>query len=184
MKLIETSLSGCYIIQPKVFRDERGSFVKTFHQKIFDWNQLETKYVEEIYSISHQNVLRGLHFQIPPHQHTKLVYCILGRVIDAVVDLRVGSPTYGQYETFELSQENARVIYIPAGFAHGFYVTSEKAIMVYNLSSVYAPDHDRGIRWDSVGISWPISGVNPILSERDRQFLSFSELKSPFVYEQ
>ena len=125
-----------------------------------------------------------MHFQIPPHQHTKLVYCLWGRVIDAVVDLRVGSLTYGQYETFELSQENARAIYIPAGFAHGFYVTSEKAIMVYNLSSVYAPDHDRGIRWDSVGISWPIFEANPILSERDRAFLSFSEFESPFVYEQ
>jgi dTDP-4-dehydrorhamnose 3,5-epimerase len=183
MKLMETNLPGCYIIQPKVFLDERGSFVKTFHQEIFAQHKLETKYVEEIYSISHQNVLRGLHFQIPPHQHTKLVYCLFGRVIDAVVDLRVGSPTYGESETFELSQENARVVYIPAGFAHGFYATTEKAIMVYNLSRVYAPDYDAGIRWDSVGISWPLGRANPIISERDRAFLPFSEFKSPFIYE-
>jgi dTDP-4-dehydrorhamnose 3,5-epimerase len=183
MKLIETKLPGCYIIQLKVFKDERGSFVKTFHQEIFDQHKLETKYVEEIYSISHQNVLRGLHFQIPPHQHTKLVYCLFGKVIDAVVDLRVGSPTYGEYETFELSQDNARAIYIPEGFAHGFYATSKEAIMVYNLSRVYAPDHDRGVRWDSVRISWPTGGANPIISQRDRAFLPFSEFESPFIYE-
>ncbi|NEO55108.1 MAG: dTDP-4-dehydrorhamnose 3,5-epimerase [Okeania sp. SIO3B5] len=183
MKLIETKLTGCYIIQPRVFQDERGSFVKTFHQETFEKYKLETKYVEEVYSISHQNVLRGLHFQIPPHDHTKLVYCLFGRVIDAVVDLRVGSPTYGQYETFELSQENAHILYIPTGFAHGFYTTSEKAILVYNLTSVYAPNHDRGVRWDSVGISWPLGETNPIISERDRAFLPFSEFESPFVYE-
>ena len=87
MELIETKLPGCYIIQPKVFQDERGSFIKTFHQEIFNDYKLETKYVEQINSISHQNVLRGLHFQLPPHQQTKLVYCLFGRVIDAVVDL-------------------------------------------------------------------------------------------------
>ena len=181
MKLIETKLSGCYLIQPKVFQDERGSFVKTFHQEIFSEYKLETNFVEEYYSISNQNVLRGLHFQLPPHDHTKLVYCLFGQVIDVVVDLRVGSPTYGKYETFELNQENAYAAYISPGFAHGFCVISEIAIMVYNLSTVYAPNHDTGIRWDSVGISWPIT--NPIVSGRDREFLEFSKFESPFVYQ-
>ncbi|MEI2418849.1 dTDP-4-dehydrorhamnose 3,5-epimerase [Arthrospira platensis SPKY2] len=180
MKLIETKLSGCYLVQPKVFRDERGSFVKTFHQKIFNDHKLETKFVEEYYSVSNQNVLRGLHFQLPPHDHTKLVYCLFGKVLDAVVDLRVGSPTYGQWEMFELSEENAYVVYMPPGFAHGFCTTSERAIMIYNVSTVYASEHDTGIRWDSVGISWP--AANLVISERDRGFLAFSEFESPFVY--
>jgi dTDP-4-dehydrorhamnose 3,5-epimerase len=169
MKLIETKLSGCYLIQPKVFRDGRGSFVKTFHNGIFRDYKLE------------KNVLRGLHFQIPPHDHTKLVYCLFGQVIDVVVDLRVGSPTYGKYETFELSQENAYLAYIPPGFAHGFCVTSKKAIMVYNVSTVYVPEHDSGIRWDSVDISWPVA--SPIISGRDQEFLAFAEFESPFVYD-
>ena len=175
-----TTIPGCYEIEPFMFTDERGIFVKVFHQDTFAENGLETHFAEEYYSISHQRVLRGLHFQIPPRHHTKLVYCISGNVIDAVVDLRLGSPTYGKYETFELSSEEANMIYIPPGLAHGFYVVSPSAIVVYKVSTVYSPEHDSGIRWDSIGIPWP--DRHPVTSSRDNELLAFSDFSSPFRY--
>ncbi|WP_017719593.1 dTDP-4-dehydrorhamnose 3,5-epimerase [Kamptonema formosum] len=180
MQIRETKIPGCYEITPDVFKDERGSFVKTFHQDIFKTHQLETKFAEEYYSVSHRNVLRGLHFQLPPEAHTKMVYCVQGQVIDAVVDLRVGSPTFGQFALFDLSAEKANTLYIPPGVAHGFYVTGETAIMMYKVSTVYSPEHDTGIHWDSVGIPWPCT--EPIVSKRDSSFAALSEFKSPFIY--
>ncbi len=180
MKIRETKIPGCYEITPDVFKDERGSFVKTFHQDIFKIHQLETKFTEEYYSVSLRNVLRGLHFQLPPEAHTKMVYCVQGQVIDAVVDLRVGSPTFGQFALFDLSAEKANTLYIPPGLAHGFYVTGETALMMYKVSTVYSPKHDTGIHWDSVGIPWPCT--EPIVSKRDSSFAALSEFKSPFIY--
>lgn len=180
MEINKTKIPGCYQINPFVFRDERGSFVKTFHAEIFKEYQLDTNFAEEYYSVSHHNVLRGLHFQLPPREHTKMVYCVQGKVIDAVVDLRVGSPTYGKFETFELSAEKANIIYIPPGLAHGFYVTSETAIIVYKVSTVYAPEQDTGILWNSVDIPWQTE--EPILSHRDSNFVAFADFDSPFEY--
>lgn len=131
--IIETKIPGCFVLKPAVFQDERGSFVKTFHEQVFAANKLETNFAEEYYSVSFKNVLRGLHFQLPPKEHTKVVYCVLGAVMDVVVDLRVGSSSYGKFEIFEVSGENGNMIYVPPGLAHGFYVTSEKAIMMYDL---------------------------------------------------
>lgn len=180
MKVIPTNIPKCYELQPSVFKDERGSFVKVFHENIFEDNQLENHFVEEYYSVSRRNVLRGLHFQLPPQDLVKMVYCLEGQVKDVVVDLRFGSPTYGKHRIFDLSAEKANIIYIPSGLAHGFYVTSKKAIMVYKVTTVYSPEHDTGIRWDSVGIDWDCK--NPIVSQRDSQFVSFSEFNSPFTY--
>jgi dTDP-4-dehydrorhamnose 3,5-epimerase len=180
MKVIPTNIPKCYELQPSVFHDERGSFVKVFHENIFEDNQLETHFVEEYYSVSRRNVLRGLQFQLPPQDLVKMVYCVEGQVKDVVVDLRIGSPTYGKYKIFDLSAEKANIIYIPSGLAHGFYVTSEKAIMVYKVTTVYSPEYDTGIRWNSVGIDWDCK--NPIVSQRDSQFVSFSEFNSPFTY--
>lgn len=180
MQIRETKIPGCYEITPDVFKDERGSFVKTFHQDIFNSYHLETNFAEEYYSVSHWNVLRGLHFQLPPEAHTKMVYCVQGQVIDAVVDLRVGSPSFGQFALFDLSAEKANTLYIPPGLAHGFYVTGETAIMMYKVSTVYSPEHDTGIHWDSVGIPWPCT--EPIISKRDSCFAALSEFKSPFIY--
>lgn len=180
MQVIPTKIPGCYELQPRVLKDQRGYFVKTFHHDIFAEYGLETNFAEEYYSFSHQRVLRGLHFQLPPYEHTKLVYCVLGEVLDVVVDLRIGSPTVGQFVTFELSVEKANIIYIAPGLAHGFYVNSNSAIMVYKVTTVYSPEHDGGIRWDSVGIPWPDN--HPILSERDRGFVPLHEFKSPFVF--
>lgn len=180
MQIKSTKIPGCYEIIPKIFEDHRGKFVKTFHQDIFRNSGLETEFHEEYYSVSHQNVLRGLHFQRPPRDHVKLVYSLVGEVMDAVVDLRLGSPTYGQFALFNLSEAKANMVYIPPGLAHGFYVLSETAILMYKTSTVYAPDHDAGILWNSAGIPW--SDPNPILSKRDREWSSLTEFKSPFRY--
>jgi len=182
MKVIvkEALIPGCYELQPNAFKDERGHFVKTFHENVFKESGLETHFVEEYYSFSHKRVLRGLHFQLPLMDHVKLVYCVYGRVLDAVVDLRVGSPTYGNFETFELSAEQGNMIYIPKGLAHGFYVMSEVAIMMYKVTTVYSVEHDKGILWRSANIPWP--DECPIISKRDSEFVALDNFQSPFIY--
>jgi len=176
-----SKLSGCFELQPKVFDDARGRFVKVFHAEAFAAQGLKTDFAEEYYSVSYKNVIRGMHFQLPPMDHVKMVYCVEGEVIDAVVDLRVGSPTYGQYTLFELSAAKANSIYIPKGMAHGFCVRSEQAIMVYKVNTIYSPAHDAGILWNSVGIQWPTG--NAVLSARDQGFPTLEQFKSPFRYE-
>jgi dTDP-4-dehydrorhamnose 3,5-epimerase len=176
-----SKIAGCFELQPKVFEDARGRFVKIFHEQAFKEQGLETNFVEEYYSVSYKNVIRGMHFQLPPMDHVKMVYCVQGEVLDAVVDLRIGSPTYGEYALFELSAAKANSIYIPKGMAHGFCVRSEQAIMVYKVSSIYSPAHDAGILWDSLGIAWPMKDA--ILSARDRGFLALGQFESPFRYE-
>jgi len=125
-----SKLSGCFELQPKSFEDERGRFVKVFHFHEFKSQGMEHNFQEEYYSTSNNNVIRGMHFQVPPMDHVKLVYCVEGEVMDAVIDLRIGSPTYGQYALFELSAAKANSIYIPKGMAHGFCALSERVIMV------------------------------------------------------
>lgn len=180
MELIQTNIPGCYELQPKILRDDRGSFIKTFHQDVFAGYGLHTDFVEEYHSISHHNVLRGLHFQLPPKHHVKVVYCVQGQVVDVVVDLRLKSPTYGKWQTFDLSDAKANLIYIPSGLAHGFYVTSPTAILIYKVSTVYAPECDAGILWNSADIPWQCQ--NPIISQRDRNLISHADFESPFIY--
>lgn len=171
-------LEGCYEIQPKVFEDVRGRFVKVFHADAYAALGLETRFVEEYYSVSRQHVIRGLHFQTPPMDHVKLVYCIDGDVLDVVLDLRQGSPTFGRHALFDLSAAKANVVYIPKGVAHGFCVRSAQATLVYKVSTVYAPDQDSGILWNSADIPWPVAA--PILSERDAAFPALDAFVSPF----
>jgi len=154
-KLKPSKLTGCYELQPKVFDGARGRFVKIFHEQAFAVQGLETNFAEEYYSVSHKNVVRGLHFQLPLMNHVKMVYCVAGEVLDAVVDIRVGSPTYGQCALFELSAEKANSIYIPKGMAPGFCSRTEQAIMVYKVSTIYSSAHDAGVLWNSVGIACP-----------------------------
>jgi dTDP-4-dehydrorhamnose 3,5-epimerase len=164
--------------------DERGRFVKTFHRELFAESGLETVFAEEYYSVSLPGVLRGLHFQLPPHQHVKTVYCVTGRVLDVVLDLRIGSPSYRQCAAFDLAAEKGNLIYVPEGCAHGFYVPrdSTPATMIYNVSSVYAPEFDSGIRWDSVSFDWP--DPQPTLSDRDRGFPALDDFQMPFQWKQ
>lgn len=162
----EINLNGCYELTSTVFNDQRGNFIKIFHKEIFKNFGLATDFKEEYYSISKPRVLRGMHFQLPPKDHTKLITCIAGCVIDVVVDIRKNSNTYGQYCIFELNENKFKSIYIPSGFAHGFYVIGSKnAIMLYKVTSVFSKEHDYGIHWNSIGIPWPDN--NPIVSCKD-----------------
>lgn len=176
-----STIPGCCEIQPILSGDSRGRFVKTFHAEVFAERGMATDYAEQYYSVSRRGVLRGLHFQTPPHAHAKLVYCTDGAIFDAVLDLRAGSPTYGQHAACELSALKANQLYIPEGLAHGFYVTSASATMVYNVTSVYAPKHDAGILWNSAGIDWP--DATPVLSERDGALPPFDSFESPFRFD-
>ena len=180
LHVTETSLPGCFLVTLPEQKDLRGRFVKLFHEASFRENRLETFFPESYYSVSHQGVLRGLHFQIPPQAHVKLVYCLEGHIMDAVVDLRRGSPTYGQFAAFELSDKDAAMLYIPIGMAHGFYVKSLSALVLYKVSTVYSPAHDSGILWNSAKIPWP--SATPILSGRDESFPSLADFKSPFIF--
>jgi len=180
MEFISTPLPGCWEIQPRVFSDHRGRFVKTYVEDELASRGLATHFPEEYYSVSRKGVLRGMHFQRPPHAHSKLVYCTAGRVLDVVVDLRAGSPAYSRVHAVILSAEQGNMLYIPEGFAHGF-LALEDATMQYKVTSVHAPSHDDGILWNSIAFHWPQS--NAVLSERDQKFPSMHDFSSPFVYE-
>ena len=171
MRVQETAIPGCFEITPNIFTDDRGCFIKTFHQQLFEQHGLETDWREEYYSTSHKGVLRGLHFQRPPHDHAKMVYCILGEIMDVVLDLRVGSPAYGMHQMFSLRATDAHMIYIPKGCAHGFYTISEQATIMYKVSTEYAPASDSGLLWSSAGIHWPLQEL--CISDRDKNFQTF-----------
>ena len=183
MKFQELDLPGCYLIYPDVFTDERGLFVKIYQEELFRESGVETAFSEQYFTFSHHGVLRGLHFQLPPHDHVKLVTCLTGQVMDVVVDLRKKSPTFGQWRSYDLNDETRAVLLIPKGFAHGFYVTSRSALMCYNVSTVYNMDSDSGIRWDSLGIDWALDS-EPELSKRDQLFPRFQDFNSPFCYQE
>ena len=142
--------------------------------------ELRTDWAEEYYSVSVKGVLRGFHFQLPPHDHDKLVYCPSGQVLDVVLDLRTGSPSFGKHCIFDLNGDMANVLYIPKGCAHGFFTRSDQALMMYKVTSVYAPDADAGILWSSAGVTWP--DVTPQISARDASFPALSQFCSPFRY--
>ena len=179
--LKELEVPGCFEIQPRIFNDERGRFVKVFHFDEFSKLGLQTAFTEEYYSHSNRGVIRGMHFQAPPSDHIKLVYCVDGEVQDVVLDLRRDSPKYGKSTSITLSSERGNLIYIPKGLAHGFCVTSEVATLIYKVSTVYDSKNDTGIHWDSFGFQWAIS--NPIISQRDANFGSLQQFVSPFTYE-
>lgn len=179
---VDTRLAGCYEIIPCRHSDNRGAFIKTVHQEAFKELGLEYNFTEQYHSISKKNVLRGLHFQLPPSDHAKLVYCMEGRIFDVAVDLRQGFATYGCFHTCELSAENGKMLYIPKGMAHGFYTLSEQSVVMYNVTSVYDAERDSGILWNSLNIPWPVDEIEPpVISERDKNFCTFAEFSSPFT---
>ena len=180
MNIVETTIPDCFEIQLDVLKDERGTFVKTFHQDVFDKHGLITDFAEEYYSCSKKGVLRGFHFQLPPYEHVKIVYCVSGTIMDAIIDLRKGSPTYRRYAISELSKKQANALYLGKGIAHAFYVMSDSAIVMYKVTTVYAPEHDTGILWNSAGVPWPDD--IPILSGRDKSFPLLGQFESPFIY--
>ncbi len=177
IRLTKTICSGCYVLQPLIFEDIRGVFVKSFHTLQFEELGLRSDFSEQYYTSSRRRVLRGMHDQVPPMHHSKLVYCVVGRVLDIALDLRQASATYQQYCSVELSSALGNMVYLEPGFAHGFYVLSEIATVVYNVTSVFSPEHDLGVRWNSFGLRWPDS--DPILSVRDANLPLLADV-SPF----
>ncbi len=160
--------------------DHRGSFTKVFNTHNFIKYGLPTTFDEIYYSISHSNVIRGMHFQKPPMDHDKIVFVISGSIIDVAVDLRINSPTYGEYVALSLQSDETSV-YIPKGFAHGFKSLEDNTVVVYLVGSIYSQLYDSGIKWDSFGFDWNIQ--NPIISERDSKFPLLKNFNSPFLHE-
>jgi dTDP-4-dehydrorhamnose 3,5-epimerase len=173
-----TPIAGCFEIDCESSSDNRGRFVKTFQSGVLHELGLREDWKEEYYSISARNVVRGMHFQTPPKQYAKLVYCLCGAVLDVVLDLRKASPTYGRAVGFELSARKANMIYMSEGLAHGFVSLSDDTIMQYKVTSVYAPANDQGVLWSSFGFDWPIA--QPVISQRDLLHPPLAEFETPF----
>lgn len=183
MEVIKTSIDGVVIIEPRIFRDERGYFFESFSQREFDEKVGHIDFVQDNESMSVYGVMRGLHFQRPPYAQSKLVRCVRGKVLDVAVDIRVGSATYGQYVAVELSEENHRQFFIPKGFAHGFSVLSDEAVFQYKCDNFYHPEADGGISIldDSIGIDWQIPAEAAILSKKDTARPLLKDFESPFI---
>ena len=184
MEIIKTELEGVVIIEPRIFKDSRGYFFESFSQKEFNEKVMPVNFVQDNESMSSYGVMRGLHFQRPPFAQSKLVRCVKGRVLDVAVDIRKGSPTYGQHVAVELSEDNHRQFFVPRGFAHGFVVLSETAVFQYKCDNFYAPEADGGIniKDETLGIDWGISFEEAILSEKDTKHVSLKDFDSPFDY--
>ena len=169
MNIIKTAIDGLYIIEPRVFADARGYFFESFSQREFERLVGPVSFVQDNESMSSYGVMRGLHFQRPPFTQSKLVRCVKGAVLDVAVDIRKGSPSYGQHVSVELTEDNHRQFFVPRGFAHGFAVLSDEAVFQYKCDNYYAPQSEGAIAWDDpdLGIDWQVPTENRILSEKD-----------------
>lgn len=179
LRVTPTDIPGVLILEPKVFGDARGFFFESFNQQAFnEATGLNVSFVQDNHSRSAQGVLRGLHYQLPPHEQGKLVRVVRGSVFDVAVDIRRDSPTFGKWVGVELSEDNHRQLWIPPGLAHGFLVTSESADFLYKTTAYYAPKAERSLRWDdpTVGVRWPLSGP-PVLSAKDQAATSLLEME-------
>ena len=182
MEIIETSIKGLFIIEPRIFEDPRGYFFESFSQREFDEKVGKITFVQDNESMSSYGVMRGLHFQRPPYTQSKLVRCVRGSVLDVAVDIRKGSPTYGKHVAVELTEDNHRQFFIPKGFAHGFAVLSETAVFQYKCDEFYHPEVDGGISIldTSLGIDWRIPSIDAILSDKDKKHPLLKNFNSPF----
>ena len=184
MEIVKTAIEGLLVIKPRVFEDARGYFFESFSQREFEEKVGKVTFVQDNESMSSYGVMRGLHFQRPPYTQSKLVRCVKGTVLDVAVDIRKGSPTYGQHVAVELSDQNHLQFFIPHGFAHGFSVLSETAVFQYKCDNFYAPQADDGISIldKSLDIDWHIPVERAILSEKDTKHLLLKDFDSPFEY--
>jgi dTDP-4-dehydrorhamnose 3,5-epimerase len=182
MNIIETEIQGVYIIEPKVFGDSRGYFFESFSKKEFESKVGPVEFVQDNESKSCYGVVRGLHFQKPPHAQAKLVRVVKGKVLDVAVDLRKDSPTYGRHVAVELSEDNHRQVFIPKGFAHGFSVLSEEAVFQYKCDDYYAPETEGAVAWNDpeLNIDWRIPADKVILSEKDTRHPLLKDYVSDF----
>lgn len=192
MEVIKTAIEGVVIIEPRVFNDARGYFFESFSQREFDEKVAlplfgkPIQFVQDNESMSSRGVMRGLHFQRPPFTQSKLVRCVKGAVLDVAVDIRKGSPTYGQHVAVELTEDNHRQFFVPRGFAHGFAVLSDVAVFQYKCDNFYAPQADGGIsiQDDSLGIDWRIPVEEALLSDKDTRHALLRDFDSPFSLEE
>lgn len=171
-------IQGAYIIHLPRHDDNRGFFIKTFQESYFKDNKIPFELKESYFSLSHKGVIRGMHFQLPPHQHSKIVFCPQGIIQDVIIDLRKASPTYGQHYSALLSAKNHHALFIPEGCAHGFQSLDNNSLTYYLVSSEYNQEKDSGLRWDSFDINWLLSPT--FISQRDQSFIPFNQFKSPF----
>lgn len=180
MQYIKTSISGVYILEPKVFADKRGYFFEAWKQSDFEENIGKVEFIQDNESRSSYGVLRGLHYQKGEWSQAKLVRVIKGRVLDVAVDLRKSSPTFGKYVAVELSEDNKRQLFIPRGFAHGFVVLSDDAIFTYKVDNVYAPHAEASIRWndETIGIDWHIDINDVVTNEKDLNGFSLADAET------
>ena len=192
MEVIKTAIDGVVIIEPRIFGDARGYFFESFSQREFDEKVAIPQYgkpiifVQDNESMSSYGVMRGLHFQRPPFTQSKLVRCVKGKVLDVAVDIRKGSPTYGQHVAVELTEDNHRQFFVPRGFAHGFVVLSETAVFQYKCDEFYHPEADGGINIqdETLGIDWQIKMEEALLSEKDTKHACLADYDSPFYIEE
>ena len=184
MNVIKTEIDGVVILEPCVFKDTRGYFLESYNKKTFDTEVYTVDFVQDNESCSSYGVMRGLHFQHPPHAQAKLVRCVHGKVFDVAVDIRKGSPTYGKHVSCMLTEDNHLQFFIPRGFAHGFAVLSETAIFQYKCDNYYYPEADGGISIldEDLGIDWIIDPTKAILSEKDLKHCLLKDFDSPFEY--
>lgn len=182
MEVIKTSIEGVVILEPRVYRDSRGYFYESYSKRDFEAAVGPVEFVQDNQSCSTYGVMRGLHFQRPPHTQAKLVRCVAGSVLDVAVDLRKGSPTYGDHVAVELTSDNHRQLFVPRGFAHGFAVLSDIAVFQYKCDNYYAPEADGGIAItdEMLGIDWKIDPTKAILSEKDLRHPVLKDFDSPF----
>lgn len=184
MNVIKTAINGVVIIEPRIFEDSRGYFFESFSQREFDQKVATIRFVQDNESKSSYGVMRGLHFQCPPFTQSKLVRCVKGSVLDVAVDIRKGSPTYGQHVAVELSEDNHRQFFIPKGFAHGFVVLSKVAVFQYKCDEFYHPEVEGGISIldNSLGIDWKIPARLVLLSKKDMKYPCLNDFHSPFSF--
>jgi dTDP-4-dehydrorhamnose 3,5-epimerase len=184
MPFIQTDIAGLLVFEPKVFEDNRGYFFEAYNEKIFAEAGIGIKFVQDNQSKSSYGVIRGLHYQLNPFAQAKLVRVLEGRILDVAVDIRKGSPTYGKHFDLELSAENKKQLFLPAGFAHGFSVLSETAIVLYKCNEFYSKESEGGIRFDDAGlnINWQIPSGREIVSEKDLQLPAFQESRNNFEF--
>ena len=175
MEFYNQDIFGVKLIKFNKLNDNRGIFCKIYNEDIFEANGINIDIKESYYSISEKNVIRGMHFQIPPYDHDKLVYVANGKVLDVVLDIRKFSSTYKKFISIELSDENGLALFIPKGCAHGFKSLTNNTMMVYNVSTVYSPQCDCGIKYDSFGMDWNVE--NPIISKRDASFYALEDIE-------
>lgn len=182
MEIIKTNIEGVVIIEPRIFKDDRGYFFESFSQREFEEKVCKTTFVQDNESKSSYGVLRGLHFQKPPFAQSKLVRVIKGAVLDVAVDIRKGSPTFGQYVSVELTGENHRQFFIPRGFAHGFSVLSEEVIFQYKCDNFYSPQSEGAIAWNdpNLNIDWRIPAEKVVLSEKDSKHPRLKDWQNVF----